>query len=122
MGVMSLELVHITVDCGDAASLAAFWGTALDLEVDPRASAELATLAGRGEGDAGWLFFRVPEGKTAKNRLHLDFRTDDLDAETARLVELGAAVVHEKREWGAHWRTLTDPEGNEFCVVEASPD
>jgi len=42
---------------------------------------------------------------------------DYLDAETARLVELGAAVVHEKQEWGAQWRTLTDPEGNEFCVV-----
>jgi predicted enzyme related to lactoylglutathione lyase len=116
---MSLELIHITVDCGDAASLAAFWGQALDLEVDPRGSEEFASLKGGSERAPGWLFFQVPEGKTAKNRLHLDFRTEDLDAETVRLVGLGAAVVHEKREWGAHWRTLTDPEGNEFCVVAA---
>lgn len=117
---MSMELIHVTVDCGDAASLAAFWGEALGLQVDPRASAEFASIDGGREGAVGWLFFQVPEGKTAKNRLHLDFRTDDLDVETRRLVGLGAAVVHEKREWGAHWRTLTDPEGNEFCVVAAS--
>jgi hypothetical protein len=35
---------------------------------------------------------------------------------------LGAAVVHEKQEWGAHWRTPTDPEGNEFCVVATAAD
>jgi predicted enzyme related to lactoylglutathione lyase len=114
-GRMSLELIHVTVDCADAARLAGFWGQALGRQVDPRASAQFATIEGHGESP-GWLFFQVPEGKAAKNRLHLDFRTDDLDAETRRLVELGAAVVHEKREWGAHWRTLTDPEGNEFCV------
>jgi predicted enzyme related to lactoylglutathione lyase len=116
---MSIELVHITVDCSDAGRLASFWARALGWDVAPDASPEFAMVGGpaRPADAPGWVFFRVPEGKSAKNRMHVDLEADDLDAETARLVELGAAVVHEKQEWGAQWRTLTDPEGNEFCVV-----
>jgi predicted enzyme related to lactoylglutathione lyase len=118
---MPLRMHHVTVDCEDAARVAAFWAAALGWEVGARASAEFATVDSpqRPAGAPGWLFFRVPEGKTAKNRMHLDLLADDLDAETARLEGLGARVIHEKEEWGAHWRTLADPEGNEFCVVAA---
>jgi predicted enzyme related to lactoylglutathione lyase len=117
---VALRMHHITVDCADAARLAAFWAAALGREVSPRASEVFAAVEtpDRSEGP-GMLFFRVPEGKTAKNRVHLDLLADDLDAETERLVGLGAEVLHEKNEWGAHWRTLVDPEGNEFCVVAA---
>jgi predicted enzyme related to lactoylglutathione lyase len=116
---MTLQLHHITVDCGDAARLAAFWAEALGWQVGARASADFAAVdrPDRPSGVPGWLFFRVPEGKSAKNRMHVDLLADDLDAETERLVGLGARVLHEKREWGAHWRTLADPEGNEFCLV-----
>ncbi|MFK5635681.1 MULTISPECIES: VOC family protein [unclassified Ornithinimicrobium] len=119
---MTLQIIHITVDCADAARLATFWGAALGLQAHPRATAEFASLAVPDRGAPGWLFFQVPEGKTAKNRLHLDLGADDLDAETERLVGLGARVLHEKHEWGTHWRTLADPEGNEFCVVGQAPD
>jgi predicted enzyme related to lactoylglutathione lyase len=124
MGPVSIELVHITVDCDDAGRLASFWAQALGWDVAPDASPEFAMVGGgaRPADAPGWVFFRVPEGKSAKNRMHVDLEADDLDAETVRLVELGAAVVHEKQEWGAHWRTLTDPEGNEFCVVATAED
>jgi len=42
---------------------------------------------------------------------------DDRAAEVERLVELGATHVHDKDEWNTRWTTLTDPEGNEFCVA-----
>lgn len=64
------------------------------------------------------LFNRVPEGKSAKNRVHIDLETDDLNAESVRLLEMGATVVHEKFEYDTHWTTFADPEGNEFCVVQ----
>ncbi|MFF8614008.1 VOC family protein [Streptomyces sp. NPDC015350] len=64
------------------------------------------------------LFQRVPEAKTTKNRLHLDVHAEPgrREAEVERLVALGATVVREVAEQGGTWTTLTDPEGNEFCV------
>ena len=66
----------------------------------------------------GLLFVPVPEPKTIKNRLHLDFRPDDLDAEVERLLALGATradVGHGDQPWVV----LADPEGNEFCVLSS---
>ncbi|MFF2899754.1 VOC family protein [Streptomyces sp. NPDC057966] len=64
------------------------------------------------------LFQRVPEAKTAKNRLHLDVHAgpERREAEVERLVGLGATVLREVAEQGGAWVVLTDPEGNEFCV------
>ena len=64
-----------------------------------------------------WLFCRVPEGKTAKNRMHIDLTADDRNAEVARLIDLGATHVDDKDEWGVQWSTMQDPEGNEFCIA-----
>jgi predicted enzyme related to lactoylglutathione lyase len=118
-GAMALHWEHVTVDARDAGALAAFWAEVLGWGVGPRASSQMAVIGGpeRPRDTPGWLFLQVPETKTAKNRMHVDLQADDLDAETDRLVALGARVLHEKREWGARWRSFTDPEGNEFCVV-----
>lgn len=64
------------------------------------------------------LFQQVPEGKTVKNRLHLDLRLGGDDPETvrARLQARGATVLHSGRQGPHTWVTLADPEGNEFCV------
>jgi hypothetical protein len=63
------------------------------------------------------LFFKwVPEGKAAKNRVHVDLEADDREAEVTRLVALGATRIADHQEWGMVWTVLTDPEGNEFCV------
>ena len=64
------------------------------------------------------LFMRVPEDKTVKNRIHLDINVgrDRIDAEVARLTELGATELYRVDEPGAFHTTMADPEGNEFCV------
>ncbi|MFC4606404.1 VOC family protein [Streptomyces maoxianensis] len=64
------------------------------------------------------LFQRVPEGKTAKNRLHLDLHVgaEQREAEVARLEGLGASVLYHVDEPMGVWTTMADPEGNEFCV------
>ncbi len=60
-------------------------------------------------------FVGVPEPKTAKNRVHIDVTTDDLDA----LVAHGATVLRPKGDDGLRWTVLADPQGNEFCAFTA---
>ncbi|MFI1968410.1 glyoxalase/bleomycin resistance/dioxygenase family protein [Streptomyces cinnamoneus] len=65
------------------------------------------------------LFQDVPEGKTTKNRLHLDVHGErgGLDDLVTRLEALGATRVHEVNKGPAgHWWVMRDPEGNEFCA------
>ena len=65
------------------------------------------------------LFQLVPEPKTVKNRLHIDVRVgaDKLEAEVERLTATGAHFLHRGRQGPHTWVTMTDPEGNEFCVT-----
>jgi hypothetical protein len=116
---MSLTLANITFDCRDAAAVARFWAAALDRPLGEGASEGYASLPARGAGDQQWLFLRVPEGKTAKNRMHLDLTSPDRRAEIVRLVGLGAEEVGDKDEWGFSWTVMHDPEGNEFCIADA---
>jgi predicted enzyme related to lactoylglutathione lyase len=66
------------------------------------------------------IFIKVPEGKSAKNQMHVDLDCDDLADARGRLEGLGASFVHERDEQGVHWMTFQDPEGNEFCVAARS--
>jgi predicted enzyme related to lactoylglutathione lyase len=63
---------------------------------------------------------RVPEAKTAKNRVHVDLAVADLPAAVERIVALGATRLGDFDEAGFRWTTLRDPEGNEFDVVASS--
>lgn len=65
------------------------------------------------------LLQQVAELKVTKNRLHLDLRVPDLAAETARVMALGAGRLTDDpiEEYGWSWHVLTDPDGNEFCVL-----
>ncbi|MFI0463045.1 VOC family protein [Saccharopolyspora sp. 5N102] len=66
------------------------------------------------------LFQDVPEGKTGKNRLHVDVHSEPGGREelVARLEGLGATRVREFDQGPAgHWWLMQDPEGNEFCVA-----
>ena len=108
-----------------------FWSAALGRPLDPEASSDFATIGFVGQRDTvgwapvegpddqTWMFAKVPESKSAKNRLHLDFMTPDVEAEVTRLVELGATRVADREEYGYTWTVMTDPEGNEFCVRKA---
>jgi hypothetical protein len=69
----------------------------------------------------GLLFLAVPEAKAGKNRLHLDLRPDDHDAEVERLLALGARHVN-IGQGEQSWVVLADPEGNEFCVLSSRGD
>jgi predicted enzyme related to lactoylglutathione lyase len=118
---------NITVDCHDAAKLGDFWAQVLGWHVftddDPEV---LVAPAFPYEGSAPrMLFIPVPEGKTAKNRLHLDLVPTDStrDEEVARLLGLGATTVEDHRNAdGSGWVYLTDPEGNEFCVERSDAE
>jgi len=117
---MSVQLAHVTFDCHDATALAGFWSQALGTPVDDGAEAFFASIGYPAtNGTPAWLFIKVPEGKTAKNRMHLDLTAGEggRDAEVARLVGLGATKVGDHDESGNQWTVMHDPEGNEFCVA-----
>lgn len=118
---MTSHIASVTFDCEDAVGLSGFWAQVVGRAVGagPPAPSEFFCLIPPGEdGSPMMMFIKVPEGKTAKNRVHLDLGTDDKEAEVARLIGLGAEHVHDKTEFGISWSTLRDPEGNEFCVAE----
>ncbi len=70
------------------------------------------------------LLQQVPESKATKNRMHLDLRVLDLDAEVSRLIALGARYAAEEplQNNGWVWYVLLDPDGNEFCVLRPPDD
>ena len=73
----------------------------------------------------GLLFIPVPEGKTVKNRVHLDLQPTDgtRDELVERALALGATVVEDhRRDDGGGWVTMADPEGNEFCVERSAAE
>lgn len=139
---------QVTFDGADPAALAAFWAEVLDYEIEsppPGFDSWPAALEAFGvpedqwnsrsalrpvEGDGPRIFIQqVPEGKSAKNRVHLDIRVaqgltgdermDVLEAEATRLGALGATRAHRvdpapPMEHG--FITMLDPEGNEFCL------
>ena len=114
---MSLTLAHVTFDCADPIKLSAFWSAALGRPVDPGASELFATIGFPPAPAANtWMFIKVSEAKTAKNRMHVDLHSDDRAADVMRLISLGAVQVGDYDEFGHQWTTLRDPEGNEFCV------
>lgn len=144
---MTTREIQVTFDCADPAALAAFWCDVLGYAVEsppgdfdtwpaflasvgvPESEWNSRSAARPVEGDGPRLFFqRVPEGKTAKNRVHLDVRAAPglkdaerlaaLDAEAERLVALGATVVLRQEPDGLDQACIwmNDPEGNDFCL------
>ncbi|MER8104445.1 VOC family protein [Kitasatospora sp. NPDC094016] len=115
---------HVTIDCADPHGLAQFWAQALDgtLGEDDNPGDEEAVVESAG---ASLLFIRVPDGKSVKNRVHLDLQPQDRsrDEEVERLVALGATVLGDHRTPdGKGWVTLGDPEGNELCVERSQAE
>jgi predicted enzyme related to lactoylglutathione lyase len=113
---MTLRLHNMTLDCADTAVVSAFWSAALDRPIDDGASEFFVSIGGSDDDQTGWFFIKVPEGKTVKNRVHIDLRADDREREVDRLIGLGAKRFADYDEYDTRWTTLHDPEGNEFCV------
>ncbi|RHA40267.1 VOC family protein [Cellulomonas rhizosphaerae] len=137
--------IQVTFDAAHPPTLGAFWALALGyvedapppgyatwdealdamgVPLDQRDTA-YAVVDPDGVGPRLW-FQKVPEAKTAKNRVHLDVnaaaglpreeRPAAVRARVAELEEAGATRVREQEENGAYWIVMLDPEGNEFCV------
>jgi hypothetical protein len=114
---VSLEWEQTIVDAQDPVALGRWWERALGWVVvndDP----EEFEIRPAPERLPGLLFARVAEPKQGKNRLHLDLRPDDRDAEVERLVALGARHA-DIGQGDESWVVLADPEGNEFCVLSS---
>ena len=116
---MSSSMFGVAFDARDAQAAASFWAAVLGRTVADGATSDNALI----EADPAIpgpriSFHRVPEGKKVKNRMHFDVITTDFDAETDRLIGLGATKLNEVNGSFAHWVTLADPEGNEFDLID----
>jgi hypothetical protein len=135
--------VQITFDATDPHALASWWAARLDyrvedghdvitklLETGVVSEHDVVRIDGRlffadavavsdPEGIAPRLYFqRVPESKTAKNRLHLDVPVlpEALEREVEQWVGAGATLVEYRSHPGHRWAVMQDPESNEFCL------
>jgi catechol-2,3-dioxygenase len=114
---MTNSLLAVTFDCADAAALARFWADVLGRQVAEDPTSERAVIL-PGDGDGPRITFnQVPEPKTVKNRLHLDVVSDTFDAETERLLSLGAQRIRDVQRDKFRWTTFADIEGNEFDLI-----
>jgi predicted enzyme related to lactoylglutathione lyase len=117
---------NLTFDCADAMAQARFWSELTGWNVYYDDDPEVVVAPSfPNRGGIGLLFIPVPEGKSAKNRLHVDLVPTDCtrDEQLARAVELGATVVGDfRKDDGSGWVTLTDPEGNEFCIERSDAE
>ncbi|WP_283138977.1 VOC family protein [Rhizohabitans arisaemae] len=116
----------VTFDCAQPYRLAAFWQAATDWTLDPESEPGDDEIRLIPPGGPQVLFIRVPEGKTAKNRFHLDVMPTDgrtRDEAVEHLLALGATQLQDhRRADGTGWVTLLDPEGNEFCVCRSQAE
>ncbi|MFE4590488.1 VOC family protein [Streptomyces laurentii] len=124
---MTSRFTELSVDCHDPERLAAFWCEVLDFKVIDRGEdlVEIGSWVPTVEEvrarqmPSTLVFARVPEGKTVKNRLHIDVSPIDRSTadEVARLIGLGATTADVGQGPDRSWVVLADPEGNEFCVL-----
>jgi catechol 2,3-dioxygenase-like lactoylglutathione lyase family enzyme len=117
---MGIRIQCLCIDARDPAAIASFWQSALGWRRTFEKEDEVVLEPPAGSPEDGvspdLLFLKVPEGKTAKNRLHLDLRPEDQAAEVARLEALGARRV-KVGQGEVSWVVMADPEGNEFDVL-----
>jgi catechol 2,3-dioxygenase-like lactoylglutathione lyase family enzyme len=113
------SLFAVAIDCADAAALARFWADVLGRQVAEAPTSEHAVLlAGGGDTREPCIVFnKVPEAKIVKNRLHLDLISDTFDAESERLLSLGARRLRDQQAGESRWTTFADIEGNEFDLI-----
>ncbi|WP_336214683.1 VOC family protein [Nonomuraea sp. LPB2021202275-12-8] len=121
-----IEIHAVTIDCADPYELGSWWSRATGLPLGEGDQPGDDEVMLRTKQDPFLLFIRVPEGKTVKNRLHLDVNGTEgrtRDQEVERLLGLGATIFDDRRTAeGVGWVTMRDPEGNEFCVCRSEAE
>ena len=118
--------VSVVIDCLDPDALVGFWAAALNYRPVTSPDGYRVLVADEGEPEGPVLILqRVPEARRGKNRLHLDIHVPlelGVPAMVATLERLdgrsvGAPVTDLLESAGVWWQVMTDPEGNEICVV-----
>jgi hypothetical protein len=112
---MTVAVEMITFDCAEPDSLAKWWADAAGGELIPVMPDEFVVVATKGGPKLG--FQKVPDPTPGKNRVHVDFTAPDVEAEVARLVDLGAAETGRHSFGEFSWVVMADPDGNAFCVA-----
>ncbi|HEV7421980.1 MAG TPA: VOC family protein [Mycobacterium sp.] len=112
---MALNMATVTFDCTDPARLAGWWAAQFGGEVQDVMPGEFILVARSPGPQLG--FQRVPDPTPGKNRVHLDFATDDVEGEVSRLVAAGATETGRHNIGDFGWVVLADPDGNAFCVA-----
>jgi hypothetical protein len=118
------KLLMFTIDCAHVTPLAEFWKAALGYEQVAGDGADYAMLSDGSGGPALGIGkvdeYAPPEwpNEHGSKQFHLDLAADDVDAETERLVGLGATLAEPQP--GETWRVLLDPAGHPFCVTNAA--
>jgi predicted enzyme related to lactoylglutathione lyase len=120
---MTSRISHLSFDTLDPCSQSRFWSAVLGFVEnpdDPNLPEHEECMIFSPDGGQRLLFIQVPDGKQLKNRLHLDIQPvgTTRELEVDRVTGLGAEPVADfTRRDGSGWITLTDPEGNEFCIL-----
>lgn len=120
---MTSRISTIVIDAVQTSVVAEFWCRVLDWEVLEEDD-DFITI---GPADRSWPMIDVvpvPVRKTVKNRLHLDLRADGTTTtdELERLLDIGAHRVDIGQGPDVSWVVLSDPEGNEFCLLSRTVD
>ncbi|TYB38797.1 VOC family protein [Actinomadura chibensis] len=120
---MACRISELVIDCRDPQTLAAFWCEVLGFSVlDTEDGAiEIGPPEGFGGLQPTLIFSPSTDPKAGKLPLHIDVNpTDrDQDAELQRLLAIGARPADIGQTGQETWHVLTDPEGNEFCLLRA---
>jgi hypothetical protein len=116
---VTTQLTSLCFDANDPLRLASFWSGALNWAIDDGANKEISLIPT--DGTPFILdFLPVPEAKVGKNRIHLDLVSESVEHQTQmvdRLISLGAQRIDVGQPKDVDHVVLSDPEGNEFCVV-----
>lgn len=124
---MACRISELVVDCRAPDVLARFWCEVLDFVVLDREDdgmIEIGPREGFGGAQPTIILSRTDEPKQAKLRLHFDVNASDREqgAELDRLLQAGARPADVGQDGQESWHVLTDPEGNEFCLLQARLD
>jgi hypothetical protein len=116
---MGARFTELVIDCRDPQRVAEFWAAVLDYQVVDRGPNGEIEIGVGAAGAPTLVFVPVPEGKTVKNRIHIDVNPTDTDQsnELRRLMRLGARRVDVGQGTDVSWIVLADIEDNEFCLL-----
>ncbi len=125
---MTALISHTTFDSLNAFAQSVFWGNVLGFQEDaddPNSPGDEECMIFSEDGTQRLLFIELPDAKHLKNRVHLDLKPAEgvRDQELERLLKLGSLQVADRRRTdGSGWVVLSDPEGNEFCILRSDAE